>query len=80
MNQIAIQTWIKSRVSQLIEVPESDIRIDDPFGRLGLDSLSATTLAHDLAEWLDIKADVTWVYDYPTIASLSAFLGNADTK
>lgn len=80
MDQIAIQSWIKQRVSQLIEVPESDIRVDDPFGRLGLDSLSAATLAQDLAELLDIKVDVTWVYDYPTIASLSGFLSNPDTE
>lgn len=77
MNQVVIQLWIKRRVAELIEVPESDIQVDDQFGRLGLDSLSATTLAHDLAEWLGIKPDVTWVFDYPTIASLSAFLANA---
>ena len=77
--QINIQNWLIENLAQRLEISTSEININEPFANTGLDSVQAVRLSADLEDWLDIKLSPTIAYDYPTIASLSAYLANSQS-
>jgi pimaricinolide synthase PimS1 len=70
----ALQEWLKSELSRQLNIPVPEIDIQEPWTRLGLDSLASVTLANDLASWLGRAVSPTIVYDYPNIETLSLHL------
>ena len=72
--QTNIQNWLVENLAQRLEVPTSEIDINEPFANMGLDSVQSVRLSADLEDWLGIKLSPTIAYDYPTISSLSAYL------
>ncbi|NUQ61201.1 MAG: AMP-binding protein [Pirellulales bacterium] len=52
----------------------SDFDRDKPFAEYGLDSLTAVELSHELEEWLDVEITPVVAWNYPTAASLAAYL------
>lgn len=74
MNVTELQSWLVNRVSEETGAKPADIDINAPFARLGLDSTSAVALTGEIEELLNTDLDPTLVFEFPTIAKLSAHL------
>jgi acyl carrier protein len=71
-----ITDWLVQRLAKVAKVPPSQIDINEPFARYGLDSRQAVQLSGDLEDWLKAPLVPTLVWDYPSIAVLADHLGN----
>src|SRR5215472_12415767 len=77
----AIQTWLISRLSQVLQVEPQDIDIHEPLTNYGLTSVDAVGLSGDLEDWLKRRLSPTLAYEYPTIETLARHLaGESDTS
>jgi acyl transferase domain-containing protein/acyl-CoA synthetase (AMP-forming)/AMP-acid ligase II/pimeloyl-ACP methyl ester carboxylesterase/acyl carrier protein len=74
--QNEIQNWLVENIARRLEIPAAEIDINEPFANTGLNSVQAVGLSADLEDWLNIKLSPTIVYDYPTIATLAAYLAD----
>src|SRR6266571_5773300 len=70
----AIQAWLVSRLSQVLQVEPQDIDIHEPFTNYGLTSVDAVGLSGDLEDWLKRQFSPTLAYEYPTIETLARHL------
>jgi acyl carrier protein len=73
----AIQAWLVSYLSQLLEIDQNNVDITTSFDRYGLDSSATIGLTTDLGDWLGRSIDPTITYDYPSIESLSEHLSGS---
>jgi len=71
----AIQAWLVSHLAQQLNVDPESIDVSSRFTRYGLSSLEAVSITGDLEDVLGRRISPTLLYDYPTIAALSAYLG-----
>ena len=76
---LAIQSWLVAQVASHLGLSTASIDPQEPFARYGLDSVTAVRLSGDLEEWLGRSLSPTLVYDYPTIAALSSYLGDFES-
>jgi acyl transferase domain-containing protein/acyl-CoA synthetase (AMP-forming)/AMP-acid ligase II/pimeloyl-ACP methyl ester carboxylesterase/acyl carrier protein len=76
---LEIQTWLKENIANRLGVSPQTIDITQPFINYGLDSVQAIRLTADLEDWLDCRLSPTLAYDYPNIATLSAYLAQEKT-
>jgi len=51
-----------------------EVPLDTPLLALGLDSLSAVELRHELSKAFNLRLSTTIVFDYPTASSMAAFI------
>lgn len=72
----AIQDWLITYLSDLLEVDSEEVDVTIPFDRYGLDSSAAIGLTGDLEEWLGREIDPTLLYDYPTVEALVEYLSS----
>lgn len=61
-------------VSAAVGRPISEIEIDAPFSKYGMDSLAFVTLSSELEDWLGIEIEPTLGWDYPTIEKMAEYL------
>jgi acyl transferase domain-containing protein/acyl carrier protein len=81
LNSREIQDWLTNHVAESLHIAPDTIDIRDPFTNYGLSSLDAVTLSGDLEELLGRRLSPTLVYEYPSIWTLSRFLGeHAENK
>lgn len=71
VNKQTIQAWLVSYLSELLEIEPTEIDVQVPFERYGLDSSAAIGLTGDLENFLGYEVEPTILYDYPTIEILS---------
>lgn len=76
MNAKEIQGWLITHVAELLHVTPDILDIHEPFANYGLSSRDAVTLSGDLEELLGRRLSPTLAYEYPSIALLSAYLGD----
>jgi len=76
MGRDELTDYIKSYLSQLMDIPAHDFDVDSPLERYGLDSIGAAGLSGHLSETLGIELSPDMAYDYPTIASITAYVGS----
>lgn len=76
----AIEQWIVNYLADLLEISADEIETEVPFDTYGLDSSAAVGLTGDLEDWLGQEVDPTLLYDYPTVASLSVHLSEAQQE
>ncbi|MDZ8093952.1 MAG: beta-ketoacyl synthase N-terminal-like domain-containing protein [Nostoc sp. DedQUE05] len=69
-----IQDWLVNKISQRQNIAPQSIDPRESFAYYGLDSIAAVSLSADLEDWLGCQLLPTLAYDYPTIATLSAYL------
>ena len=74
MGRDKLTDYIKSYLSQLMDIPAHDIDVDSPLERYGLDSIGAAGLSGHLSEALKIELSPDMAYDYPTISSITEYL------
>ncbi|EAZ89249.1 acyl carrier protein [Crocosphaera chwakensis] len=69
-----IQSWLMSKLAELLEVDPNQLDITVPFESYGLDSESAIVLSGELQDWLKCDLEPTLLFDYPTIEAVSEYL------
>ena len=66
-----LRAWLVRELARVLEISEEVIATNEPFSRLGLDSVKALAVLGRLGEFLGRKIPVTLVWGYPTIEKLS---------
>lgn len=70
----AVETWLTRYVARLAHLDMKRIDIREPLANYGLGSLEAVRLAGDLEEHFHVQLEPTLLYDYPSIASIAAYV------
>src|SRR5581483_6849444 len=70
-----IQEWLTTQLSLQFALNRSEIDPHLPFTDYGISSTYAISLSGDLENWLGRKLPPTLLWDYPSIAELSNYLG-----
>jgi acyl-CoA synthetase (AMP-forming)/AMP-acid ligase II/acyl carrier protein len=68
----ALLKWLQREAG----IPSEELSRDTPFAELGLDSLTAVELSHQLENWLDIELTPIVAWNHPTPAALSIYLAH----
>jgi acyl transferase domain-containing protein/acyl carrier protein len=79
MNADAIQSWLVSRLSELLQVPPEEISLREPLVNYGIDSLQTIRLSGELENWLGRRLDPTLVYEYTNLENLARYLAHEPT-
>jgi acyl carrier protein len=70
-----IETWMVQKIASALGVHPDTIDVQAPFTEHGLDSVASLQITGELQEELGRELEATLFWEYPSIASLSAFLG-----
>ena len=70
----AIQAWLVSRLSGLLQIDASLIDIREPFASYGMGSIEAVSLSGELGDWLGRSLSAELAYEFSTIESLAQHL------
>jgi acyl carrier protein len=70
----AIQTWMVNQIAKQLSIPATNIKVEEPLTRYGLDSIDSVTIVGDMEEWLDTDLPSTLLWDYPSIAKAARYL------
>ncbi|WP_446223453.1 acyl carrier protein [Nocardia sp. IBHARD005] len=69
-----IQDWLVDRVADYTERAPHQVDPAIPLAELGMDSVSAVALCGEIEDRWMLDIDPTLVFEYPTIAAISAHL------
>jgi acyl carrier protein len=61
-------------VAELLDLPEAEIDVDEPFADHGISSRDLVSLSGDIEDWLGRPLPPTVGWEYPTIAALARHL------
>src|SRR5216683_2266928 len=76
-----IQTWLVSRLSEVLGIESREIDVREPFASYGLGSTEMIVLSGELAEWLGRQLSPALPYEYSTVETLARHLaGSADAS
>jgi acyl carrier protein len=70
-----IQEWLVAYLSQLFDMDPGEIDVADPLAAYGVDSTAIVGLMIDLGAWLGRELEPEVFYSYPSIETLSRYLG-----
>jgi acyl carrier protein len=70
-----IESWMVTKLADALKVPREEIDIDAAFTDFGLDSVAGLQLTGELETMVGRPLEATLLYEYPTIATLSRYLG-----
>jgi acyl carrier protein len=70
----SIERWVIDRVAFYLQCAVDHVDPSVPLAETGIDSASAVGLCGDVEDHWQIDADPTLVFDYPTIAEITAFI------
>lgn len=70
----AIQAWLTAQIADMLGMDPAELDPNATLDTYGLGSRDAVLLSGDLEDWLDLRLSPTLLYQYPSIASLSAHL------
>ena len=62
--------WISQQASQVV----AGVTAETPFAEIGLDSITAVELSHELERWFQVEITPVIAWNYPTPASMATFL------
>ena len=65
---------LKIELAEVLELDPAQIKVNQRFDRLGLDSLGAVNLTTKIEDWLKQEFSPTIVYEYPTVEKLGNHL------
>jgi acyl carrier protein len=66
--------WLRTVLSELMQVDASQISSTQSFADQGVDSLIGLRLTRKLEDLLGVEVELEWLFDNPTIQDLSRFL------
>lgn len=71
-----IRDWLRRRIAQRCNVPEDQIRVEEPLHRYVLDSLTLTSLAVELQQWLSRSISPLVLHGSPSLVQLAERLAD----
>ena len=74
MSYEVVLNFIKKEIAEEIKIPAEKIDVDTTFHSLGLDSLSAVLILHNIEKEFRIELNPIHFWDYPTPASFTSFI------
>jgi acyl-CoA synthetase (AMP-forming)/AMP-acid ligase II/acyl carrier protein len=74
-----IEAWMLEWLIARLGIEVADISRDRPFAELGVDSLTAVELSHELEEQFGVPLPPIVAWNYPTPAALSRYLAEQTT-
>ncbi len=77
LNAEAIQTWLVSRLSELLGIEPREIDVREPFASYGLGSSEMVGLSGELADRLGRQISPALPYEYPTVETLARHLAES---
>jgi phthiocerol/phenolphthiocerol synthesis type-I polyketide synthase A len=69
-----VQNGLRSILARELHMAEVDFELDRPFAELGLNSVMAMSVRRETEQLVGIELSVTMLFNYPTVASLAAYL------
>ena len=75
----AIQAWLVSKLSGLLEIEAQEIDVGEPFASYGLGSTELVSLSGELAEWLGRQLPAELAYECPTVEALARRLADSSS-
>lgn len=75
-SQDEIEAFLVERVARDLGMASHDVDVTQPFSAFGLDSARTLSLLAEAEAWLGRQLSPTIFWDYPTIETLSAHLGD----
>jgi len=72
--QRVIEAYFVDIVSRETRIATSDIKVDETFHELGLDSINAVFVMEKLEKEFDVSLSPLCFWDYPTIRLLSEYI------
>lgn len=76
----AIEALVRQALAAALRVDATGLNGQTHFSDFGLDSLLGLRFARRLEDALGCEIDPEWLYDHPTLSSLSAFLASLATN
>lgn len=80
MSYEEILNFIKKEIAEETKFPIEKIDVNSSFHQLGLDSLSAVLILHNIEKEFGIELDPIHFWDYPTPASFTEFIIKEHTR
>lgn len=74
MSYDEVLNFIKKEIAEETKLPIEKIDINTSFHHLGLDSLSAILILHNIEKEFSIELNTIHFWDYPTPASFTEFI------
>lgn len=69
-----LERRLRDELAALLEVGADTLSLTAPFDELGVDSLIGLRFARKLEDATGVAVDLEYLFDYPTLAQLAAFL------
>ncbi|AGC45620.1 polyketide synthase [Myxococcus stipitatus DSM 14675] len=69
-----LEAYLREQVGRILKQDAARVELDQPFGVLGMDSLTGLELRNRLESGLKLTLSATLIYAYPTVAALTAHL------
>jgi phthiocerol/phenolphthiocerol synthesis type-I polyketide synthase A len=70
-----LETELRKVLVRELRLAESELESDRPFAELGLNSVMAMSIRREVEQLAGIELSATMLWNHPTIASLTAYLG-----
>ena len=73
-NASQLEELMRNALAPILDTTPDLVATTIPFDELGLDSLLALRFARRLHDLTGLEVDLEYLFDYPTVAELAAFL------
>jgi phthiocerol/phenolphthiocerol synthesis type-I polyketide synthase A len=69
-----VENGLRTILARELHMAEADFALDRPFAELGLNSVMAMSVRRETEQFVGSELSVTMLFNYPTVASLAAYL------
>jgi acyl carrier protein len=73
-----IRDWLVAAVAERTRLSRTEIRVDEPIYRYGIDSLERVNLTYQLECWIGFEVNESTLADLETIAEFAAHLAQIE--
>jgi acyl carrier protein len=74
ISETQVRAWLVEHLASLLDIPESEVSVDQTFEEFGLDSAAAVAMTGELAAWADLELDPNLASHHPTIESVALYV------
>ena len=69
-----IRDWLADKLAHRLNVPATEVDVDQYFDEFGLESTEALVLAGELEKWLGMELETIALWYHPTINQLAEYI------
>lgn len=74
------ESILRDALAELLAIDPTEVSLTTHFAEQGVDSLIGLRLARKVQDALGFEVELEWLFDYPTISELAAFLGQKSAE